>query len=134
MESLEQQIANKCIHFTGMGNLECLKNVLYENVKIKWTKPHKFPCLNNSVFTGGKCEHCEFPSEAEIEHQLEEMQRMVNATVGAYSYVAEKIKDTNLLSGKLECPECKGTLRYQKAEINGHIHAECEDCDLGWME
>lgn len=37
--------------------------------------------------------------------------------------------------GAIECPVCKGTLRYSIARANGHIHAACQtkDC-LRWIQ
>lgn len=39
-------------------------------------------------------------------------------------------------AGAITCPVCgKGSLRYSRAEYNGHIHAACTtDGCVGWME
>ena len=39
-------------------------------------------------------------------------------------------------AGTIDCPACKtGTVRYSRAECNGHVHARCstEGC-VSWME
>ena len=31
---------------------------------------------------------------------------------------------------EFECPICKGTAKAVKSSYNGHLHAECKECDL----
>ena len=41
----------------------------------------------------------------------------------------------NFIRGTMECPKCKGTLRFIIHSLNGHVHGCCEteNC-LNWME
>lgn len=53
--------------------------------------------------------------------------------------IVEKHKkeiDNNIdVTGEMECPYCKGKIRYGMANsVNGHIHAFCENKCVGWIE
>lgn len=37
--------------------------------------------------------------------------------------------------GQMECPVCKGTLRYSVASVNGHLWGACSNADcVRWMQ
>ena len=36
--------------------------------------------------------------------------------------------------GTIECPKCKGELKYSRSSYNGHTHGNCTGCDINWME
>ena len=132
--TLEEQISNKCIHFTGLGNSPCDKGVDYDDVKVKDSSPFKVPCLSHEGMHGGKCEHAEFPTKEQVEKRVNEIQDMSNKTIEAYAKVKEHHQKTGEFKGKVECPECPGNLHYTVAKLNGHIWAKCDECDVGWME
>ena len=46
-----------------------------------------------------------------------------------------KIKPDNDISSEMECPKCKGILKYTISKLNGHTSGKCETnkC-LGWIQ
>ena len=77
------------------------------------------------------CESREWITQEEIAEAEAELDRRIAAIAGA----REAIVATCLAVGEIECPMCKGNLRFSVAKCNGHIHARCktENC-LQWME
>ncbi len=126
MKSLEEQISNRCIHFTGIMNQKCLADVNYKDVRIKPDEGmYKFPCVN----TGGFCEKCQFPSKEDVEKKIKEMEETSLRAISAYA----KIKSSHMVNGEVNC-ECGGIIRFSKAPSNGHIQCKCNKCDLSFME
>lgn len=91
----------------------------------------QFPCLKR----GGTCEKCQFPTEQEVEKELERLQladKEVNKTVGVYMLVKIHYAKTKNKSGVIECT-CGGQLTYGVAS-NGHIRGKCAGCGVSFME
>ena len=63
----------------------------------------------------------------------EEMER-INATFKAINTIRKGLK-RGTEKGFMECPYCKGMLRFTVSSYNGHIWGKCEtpDC-LDWIE
>lgn len=80
MKSIEEQISDKCIHFTGLGNKVCDAGVEYDSVKTKSTSPYKIPCLRNCQMSGGfyGCDKQHFPTEEEIKTEVEEINKLLD--------------------------------------------------------
>ena len=44
-------------------------------------------------------------------------------------------KSPRSAAGEIECPNCKGRLRFSRSGYNGHVHARCSTADcVSWME
>lgn len=56
----------------------------------------------------------------------------------AYNAISKKhgnAKPKNDVVSTIECPKCKGVLRYRISSYNGHIHGQCEtEGCLAWMQ
>jgi len=76
-KTLREQIADKCIHFSGLMDRSCKKGIVYKEVSDRSSKPYKFPCLKNTSLSGSYCEHCIFPSEERIEKEYNEIMEML---------------------------------------------------------
>jgi len=133
MKTMNEQIANKCIHFNGLMNKVCDAGVKYKDVEVKDARPIKIPCLKDSLLSGGTCLKSEYPSEEDVKKQIEEIQKEGQKTMTAYKAIKDNIEKTGEMHGKIECPSCGGNLHYNSASLNGHIWAKCK-CGLGWME
>ncbi len=134
MRSLKEQIGSKCIHFNGLANKSCKKDITYESVRDKSTSPYKHPCINLSGFYGGNCEHCEFPSNENVEKKVKEITERQKSTIGNLIAVKKHYSETKEASGILKCEGCGGELHYAVATINGHTRATCKGCEMGWIE
>ncbi len=133
MNSIEKQITNKCIHFTGLTNKECSVGVKYKDVEVRDSRPIKIPCLKDSLLSGGTCIKAEYPTEEEVEKQVAEIMKDNEMQMNAYLVVKQYIEKTGVKLGKVICPSCGGNLHYTQAESNGHIWGNCK-CGIGWME
>lgn len=133
MKSINKQIADKCIHFTGLMNKQCNAGIMYEIVKLPNQRPYKIPCLKNNLMSGGVCNSMQFPDKEEVNKQVQGIKEMGLKMMSAYKLVKEHIEKTGKKYGKIECPDCGGNLHYTSASCNGHIWAKCK-CGLGWME
>ncbi len=131
--TLKEQISNRCIHFTGMMDQSCKKGIKYSTVKIS-SKPVKRPCFKSGRLSGGQCSSAQFPSDSEVDKEVEESEKMMMAAIGAYSYVKEHFHKTGKRSGEIDCPSCGSPLRYRVAEYNNHIRAKCSGCDVSFIE
>lgn len=147
MKSLHDQIAHRCVHFTGVGQGSCKAGFSYDEVDKDMRLPYRvgLPCLkpseNGLTVLDGRpqcpCTFVQFPTEAEVQVELDEhdmhMAKMMQALVVVNPIRREhKGKDWR---GVIECPVCKGKLHVSHAAYNGHVHAKCEtkDC-VSWME
>lgn len=133
MNTLKEQIENKCKYFTGMLNKECAVGVKYADVKDKSTKPYGLPCLKDGGLTGGTCAKACWKTPEEVEAEVKEIEEAGNMQIKAYAAVKSHIKKTGEKQGKIKCTSCGGDLNYTAASSNGHIWAKCK-CGLGWME
>ena len=133
MNTLKEQIENRCIHFTGLGNIECKAGINYTEVVVKDSQPFKFPCLKNSTLTGGTCVFCEFPSEEVVNKEVEELEQKGKMTIQARITINNTIKATGEKVGNVVCPACNGILYFKQSDLNGHVWAHC-CCGFGWIE
>lgn len=133
MATLEEQILNKCEHFTGMMQKECKLGIKYEDVRVPDHKPKLIPCFKSGMFAGGKCDKCSFPSPEQAKQQAEEIEKSGQAAIISIVSVKNHIKNTGELNGELKCPACGGQLQYTSVELNGHVRIACK-CGLSLME
>jgi len=139
-KSLEEQIASRCVHFTGVMNDTCEAGVAYAAVRDE-SKPGKdgLPC-----FRDGECIACEkrrFPTTEEVKAEIEEgrlaMERTFTAMAAAQADAkANGFKKGNGGVGSVKCPCCEsGTLGYSVSGYNGHLWGKCstEGC-VAWMQ
>lgn len=136
MKDVQQQIQDRCIHFTGMRNKVCKMNVNYDNVKDKSSSPFKIPCLLNTAMSDGNinCDLAEFPTAEQAKKEADEAGQSMKYTLKTMQSIREKHKKDKLLVGTVDCLKCGNDLNYTIASNNGHIHAACSTCEIGWME
>lgn len=128
MKSLHDQIAHKCVHFTGIMNKQCKLGIAYADVRVN-DQPYKFPCLKQCDTCGSAL----FPTEDEVQQRILEIDGSAIKSVMAMIKIKEHVKKTKEQSGKVEC-DCGGELKYIVASVNGHVHAKCSGCGLSIME
>lgn len=135
MKSFYEQIARKCKHFNGVSNEKCKLGIAYKDVEVPNSRPRKIPCMKDTeFFSGGHCDHADFPTHEEVEAQVKQMNEDSDRTLNSYMEIKKQIKDTGSPVGKIKCPACaEGELKYTAASSNGHIWAKCK-CGFGWME
>lgn len=132
MKSLQEQIKEKCIHFTGLGKDSCKAGILYADVKIP-TKPIKIPCLLNTKLSGGTCDKCKFPTDDEAKAQANEIGKTSILILAARKQILVHIDSGGEREGVINCGNCnQNTLSYSQAQ-NGHIRANCL-CGISFME
>ena len=103
------------------------------NVKEPDKKPYKLPCFKDGALTGGFCDKVKFPTEEEVEKQVQEIDDSQTKTLTAIFKVKEHIRETGQEKGAIECPSCKGRLEYAQSSINDHTWGSCK-CGVGWIE
>ncbi len=134
MKSLEDQVLNQCVHFTGIYvNKTCNAGIAYDEVVDKSSKPYRFPCLKEVLFTGGSCEKATFPSEEEAKDEVDRMTKSASGSIKALMLVKEYFQKTGERKGKLKCPVCGGQLLFIVAETNNHVRISCS-CGISVME
>lgn len=127
-KTIEQQIADKCVHFNGIGVIACKAGVKYET--FGRLKLGVIPCIKGGTAT---CELCRYPSEEEVKQQIE---ATVVGTAKALKLLlaAKKFyKETDARSAKFPCPVCNGTAIYSIA-INDHFWIACKTCQISFNE
>lgn len=127
MKTVQEQIANSCIHFNGIMNAECKAGVKYADVRVG--RPYQFPCLNQ----GGQCDKCKFPTAEEVQAELKEIKDDSLTALVIITEIFKQEKKEKRGCGYIECP-CGGTVSYSIAQINGHIRANCSECGISIME
>lgn len=127
MLTLEEQIARKCIHFNGVMEKVCKAGVNYDDVKVH--KPFGLPCLQQ----GGECQYAKFPTEEEVKKKVSDIENGCLKTIVAMSAIKDHVAKTKEQSGKIKC-QCGGDIHFTVAQLNGHVHAKCNSCDISFME
>jgi hypothetical protein len=136
MKSLEEQIADKCIHFNGITNQECKIGINYRDT-FGPVLAGVFPCIKGGT---ASCDKCHYPSPEEIK---EKVQRMVGASsLSLKAYVAvknhiQKAKDESRptpMKGTIDCPNGDHKLQFAMAITNGHLRIACKECQISMME
>lgn len=144
--SLAEQIASRCVHFTGIGNSPtCKAGVAYAAVRLehppiqydgKYTATVSHPCLSHHNHGGATCAKAQFPTPEEVQAEVEASGRRFGQVVTARQAITTHSGSKRGVAGELPCPVCTtGTLRYSIAGSNGHCHARCSTggC-VSWME
>jgi hypothetical protein len=128
--SLQEQIARKCIHFNGVMEKVCKAGIKYEDVREEpQNGPYRFPCLKQ----GGECPQSKFLNEEQVNEKVTEIEHSCTQTIIAISKVKEHIHLTKEQHGKIKC-ECGGDLHYTVAQVNGHVWAKCNSCEISFNE
>lgn len=145
----------KCVHYNGTVNERCNAGVNYKELA---GDPHhtgyglRLPChsADYKSFSGkplpradavSYCDKRREPTDAEIAEHEAESKRMFEDTMVARKAIVEHLggpwkEGVKGAAGSIECPVCKtGSLRFSRAGINGHIHAQCKTVGcVAWME
>lgn len=138
MRTLAEQIANKCVHFTGLLEDRCEVGIPYDEVRDTSASPYRFPCFKDNCLP---CERKEFLSDEQVAHEVEQINLHTNRTMKAMRAAADDAKVHGFKKGSggvgnLKCPCCEtGTLHYSVAGYNGHMHGRCStpEC-VSWMQ
>jgi rubredoxin len=143
VKTLYEQKANKCRHFNGMMNKVCEAGVAYETVRKSGGRGYALPCFKDDSAEHPEC-NCDkqsFKTHEEIAAEIEESDRRFQNTMTARMAIVEHLggpwkRGSPGVSASIACPVCKaGTLRFNRAAVNGHIHARCSTADcVAWME
>lgn len=131
MKSLEEQIAGKCINFTGLMDKVCKAGVSYS--KFPNAMVEGFPCLKGED-KGKTCEFCQFPSPEEVEKKLERINHSSTRVIKALIAAKAHYKTNKQPKATIKCPHGDHDLIYTVAEINGHMWLHCPTCDIRMME
>lgn len=129
MLSLEEQIARMCIHFNGIMERVCKAGITYADVRVEGEGPYKFPCLKQ----GGECSKAQFRTVEEVNAKVSEIENSGIRVIVAANNIKDHIERTKKQSGKIQC-QCGGNLHYTVAQINGHVWAKCDSCDISFNE
>jgi len=134
MKSIEEQIGGKCIHFNGISNKTCKLGIAYDDVRVPDVKPYQWPCITIvGDCHGGHCDHCQFPTEQEIQAKIAEIQDIGSKSLLAMLLVKQHISETGKSQGTIPCNSCDGKIEYAQAS-NGHVRAACRKCGMSWVE
>lgn len=139
MKTLEEQIANRCVHFSGMMNACCAAGIEYAPLKDVSVKPYGYPCFkeHEHLPCGQRRFHTPEEVAAEVAEANESFYRTIKAMRAAKRdaavYGFGKGKGGN---GEVKCPCCEGGILYYRVSgYNGHMHAKCStDGCASWLE
>lgn len=129
---LRDQIAGRCVHFTGIQHRACNAKVRYD--LLGWP----LPCMKTT--DGGEVGQCverRWPKAEEIAAEVamyEDYTRKFLAVQSLVSQIKRDYQGQNW-GGVVECPVCNGKLHLSHARYNGHVWGRCSTpgC-LVWME
>jgi len=141
--SLLEQIAGRCVHFTGMfRNERCAAGVCYADVTVPLSR--SLPCLRDQNTDGlAACAQQHFPSDEEARATEQRRRTKLDEFAKHAAAVRAHIVDTHGkwqrrmpgVQGTMPCPKCGGTLGYSRAAYNGHVWGKCATARcLSWME
>lgn len=137
MKSIEEQIGGKCVHFNGMQNESCKCGINYKQ-SFGERPVLKMPCIKDrmSHLTDEiiPCDKLEFPTQEEVERQIDSQTKGLKLTLSALSSVKQYIKKTGEKKATIKCPNGEHDLSYVQAESNGHIWMACKTCDIRMMQ
>ena len=144
-----QQIAEKCVHFTGISQTTCNAGVAYASVQREhppipyrrgsgavYESRRSLPCVDSLNLGGAACEKRCMPTPEAVAAKVEADNRAVEAMLTARHAIVQVTDGRRGVHGSIACPACKsGSLTYSVAGSNGHIHARCStDGCVAWME
>lgn len=142
MKSHAEQIARRCVHFTGLSEKSgaCAAGVVYATVKNQQIGgPQAFPCFRDGE--ANPCEKRRFPTKDEVDKEVAEHEasfKRLELAIGAASKDAKSrgLGKGNGGAGAISCPVCKtGTLNYTVASYNGHMWGRCTTAEcMCWMQ
>lgn len=148
-KTLREQIARRCVHFTGLMQTKCEAGCVYELFDLGAKVPYRrnLPCfkldadeereLRDAGIEQAKCDRAQFPTEKELdEHDrvADERAAKIKTVATALVPIRKEHAGKNW-SGTIECPACKGVLHVYHVGFNGHMHVACEtDGCVQWME
>lgn len=127
MESLEEQLKNKCIHFTGLMNKSCKVGIKYEDVR---EGPLRFPCVKPEI---KNCDSRQHHSDEDVKKLLDEMLTSAGRTLSLLSRIKAMIASTKDDQGIIRC-ECGAFANWTAANSNGHIWFRCPSCKITFNE
>lgn len=124
----ESYIADKrsdCIHFTGTLEKTCAAGVAYENVRlVHEPKPTvggsrlrvSLPCVGALNPTGATCNKRECWSAEAAAKRYDDDLDSTGMVLGAAALIAAKFEEDGQEHGTIECPKCRGVLRFNCAK------------------
>lgn len=134
MRTVEEQIRNRCIHFTGVQNDTCKAGVSYAKFR---PSGKGIPCVRFKDESPPQCEKREMPSDKQVAIELAEHEAFnerFKKKLPIIARVKEEHKGSNW-RGVEVCPVCGGKLHLSHAGFNGHVHGRCEtEGCMSWME
>jgi hypothetical protein len=126
-------------------NCRCAAGVVYDDIDRGNRLPMRvgLPCFKPDEATRaaldgrqGTCAKVQFPTEDQIQAEIDERERhteRLRIATAAVAPLRQQHKGSDW-EGVIECPICKGRLHVRHAGYNGHIHARCEAGCVAWME
>lgn len=129
MKSLRDQIADKCVHFSGIMDKICKAGITYDDVRVEGDGPYRFPCLKQ----GGECTSAQFLNDEEVKKKVEDIENRGLRSIAAMVSIKDHVAKTKEQTGKIPC-ECGGELHFSVAKLNGHVWARCNSCSISFIE
>ena len=134
-----------CRHYKGMhGKTACDAGVEFASVRVDhepiqyrrrgegavYTASRSFPCVAGLNYVDCGCQQREYYTAAEIEEHERDVHDSFDRSEKAVKAIRDFAKGRKGINGEIECPNCKGKLKFSIASYNGHIHARCstDDC------
>jgi len=128
-KSIEEQIAGRCIHFTGIGNDKCKKGIAYDTFgKVKF---QVIPCLKGGT---AHCEFAQYPTPDEVRAEVERDAQAVGKVLKVYAAAVKHFTTTKEQSAAFKCPHGDHNARYTRAASNGHYWIACKTCQISFNE
>lgn len=127
MESLEEQLKNKCIHFTGLMNGSCKLGIKYRDVR---EGPLRFPCVKPEITT---CDSRKHHTDEDVQKLVDELREHGAKTLTLLVRVRSEIEVTQKGHGTIQC-ECGGKARWSVAGPRRHIWFRCPSCKITFNE
>lgn len=138
LPTLAEQIAGRCVHFSGMQHSACEVGIPYAEFKDPATKKRaafsQVPC-----FAGDgrlPCERRQFPTPEEVAAEVAASDRFFENYKKARAAIMASVMARRGSGGSIDCPICGvlGSLVFSIAH-NGHVHAKCRTAGcVAWME
>lgn len=124
-------VSGVCIHFSGAMQKKCDAGVVYADLvgtDPGWGK--RLPC-NRKWGSPVVCSRAEYPSEDQCRESEEATKKDVWATITALGLCIEDSENKGWrkglnIEGTIQCPVCRGTIRYHRSWYNGHVWLACE--------
>lgn len=129
MKSLEEQVAGKCVHFTGLMDKQCAAGVEYNSFGQR--KLGVIPCLKGGT---AQCDKCQFPSDADVQARLKEIKDGSTKALKLMVAAREHYGKTKEQKGKFTCPHGDHQAVYVRASTNGHFWISCGTCKINLNE